>query len=308
MDDPSLDRRADWLSRLRKVGTLLSLGLLAWLLFRQDWQAISRGASGLPPWNLAGAFALMLLAQLWNTARWSALLHAQAVQIPFSRKVQLVFAGLFASNFLPSTVGGDVVRIVGASSAGRNPVVAMASVLADRAIGVFGMSFVLPLSWPLLKGFLSGAAVPLFSSLASDSRLLVAARRGLQRLREALVLWARKPGSLLSALLASWTGVLCYLLAVLLVARGLGIDVTLVDVAGATGVTYFLTLIPISINGYGLRELGVLAVYTQLGATSEGASVLALITRALMLATSLPGAIWLRDLIREPSRGVLHRT
>lgn len=107
------------------------------------------------------------------------------------------------------------------------------------------------------------------------------------------------------ALLASWVGVACYLGAVWLVAGGLGIPVSLGDVAGATALTYFLTLLPISINGYGLREVGMLALYVQLGATAEQASALALITRAMLMIVSLPGALWLSNVAgaAAPSAG-----
>ena len=46
---------------------------------------------------------------------------------------------------------------------------------------------------------------------------------------------------------------------VLILAKELGIPVTLTDVAGATALTYFITMVPLSINGYGLRELAILS-------------------------------------------------
>ena len=87
---------------------------------------------------------------------------------------------------------------------------------------------------------------------------------------------------------------LSYLVGALIVARALGITVNLAQVAGASAVSYFLTMVPVSINGYGIRELVVLWCYAQLGATVEQATALAFLTRIIMLFLSLPGAISIR--------------
>jgi uncharacterized membrane protein YbhN (UPF0104 family) len=279
--------------RIRVLGTLVSLALLGWLIARQDWQALIGYARGLPPLTLALGLGLVAAAQLWNVARWLALLRGQRIAISYMQAARLAFAGLFASNFLPSTIGGDVVRIVGAARASRSRLSGAATVVMDRAVSVVGMLFLLPFSGPLIGSLLPGrAAIPgsMVGAMAAPATWF---KRIGARIRETLAPWAQRPGSVALSLLASWAGVLCYLLAVLAVARGLAIEVDLAQVAGATGLTYLITLIPISINGYGLREAGMLALYVQLGATPEQASALALITRALMMLVSLPGAAWL---------------
>jgi uncharacterized membrane protein YbhN (UPF0104 family) len=96
--------------------------------------------------------------------------------------------------------------------------------------------------------------------------------------------------------------VFTYLCGVLLLAKEIGIQVNLMDVAGATALTYFITIIPLSINGYGLRELAILAFYTHFGASSEQATLLALITRFLFLLVSLPGALWVGKILPREAR------
>lgn len=285
--------RRDWVWRLRILGTVASLGLLVWLLARQDWEAFFGHARSLSPAALALALALVLLGQLWNVGRWLCLLRGQEIGLSYFQAASYAFAGLFASNFLPSTIGGDVVRILGAARAGPSRLSGAATVVMDRAISVFGMLFLLPFSVPLLEGMIRGAGGLGEISLAATGAPADWLRRIRERVRETLAPWMRRPGSLALSLAASWAGVLCYLLAVWMVARGLAIEVSLAQVAGVTGLTYLITLIPISINGYGLREAGMLALYVQLGATPEQASALALITRALMMLVSLPGAAWL---------------
>ncbi len=292
MELPISSTRKTWVWRLRILGTLASVALLAWLMARQDWGALLAYARGLPAMSLALGLALIAGSQLCNIGRWLALLRGQEIAMGYFQAARLAFAGLFASNFLPSTIGGDVVRIVGASRAAASRLSGAATVVMDRAVSVFGMLFLLPFSAPLVGGLLGGgrALAGAAAAVAAPAGWL----RGLRtRARATLEPWARRPGALALALGASWAGVLCYLLAVWSVARGLAIDVSLSQVAGATGLTYLMTLIPISINGFGVREAGILALYVQMGATPEQASALALITRGLMMFVSLPGAAWL---------------
>jgi uncharacterized membrane protein YbhN (UPF0104 family) len=289
---------------LRWIGTSVSLALLFWLLWRQDWEKLVSNVTSLPINKILLALGLIFLGQLWNSIRWMILLQAQGMGITRFRVIQLAFAGLFASNFLPTTIGGDLVRIVGVSTYSRDRVIGVATVVVDRLISVIGMFFVLPFSWPLISSSLS-SSLGIFSSIAFiNSRFIRSIRDFISRLLKALAMWAKYPRSLLLALMASWLGVACYFAAVWVCARGLDINVSIFDVAGVTGLTYFLTLLPISINGFGIRELGVLALYVQLGAQPEAAAALALITRAMLLTVSLPGAIWLSSVMEQSRRVV----
>jgi hypothetical protein len=282
-----------WVWRLRVAGTVASLGLLGWLMARQDWNGLIGYARGIPASSLILGLGLVAGGQLFNVARWLALLRGQGIGVGYGEAARLAFAGLFASNFLPSTIGGDVARIAGVGRVARDRLSGAATVVMDRGISVFGMLFLLPFSAWIFPELLRGPGSFAGMAVAAEAAPIRWFRRAVFRLRETFAPWAHHPGSLGLALLSSWAGVLCYLLAVWTVARGLSIDVGLEQVAGATGITYLLTIIPVSINGYGVREAGMLALYVQLGASPEQASALALITRAMMMLVSLPGAAWL---------------
>ena len=87
-----------------------------------------------------------------------------------------------------------------------------------------------------------------------------------------------------------------------LIARQLGMNVTYWQVISVQTVTYFLSLLPISVNGYGLREVAYTTLYAALGSTLEQASTLALVTRFLIVLTTLPGAIWLSSSVTGVTR------
>ncbi len=298
------NRLSGWPGRLRLIGTVLSVALLAWLMGRQDWRALMASARALPAGTIALAVLSMFLGQLLNTGRWLVLLRAQRIHISYAHAARLVFAGLFASNFLPTTVGGDVVRLAGVMAETPDRAAGAATVIVDRMVSIFGMLFVLPFSWPLVKILLAGGGASASLAVAvGDDGVWRRLRRSARRLIDALSLWARRPSSLFASLLLSWLGVACYLAGVWITARGLDIPVSYWDVAGATGLTYFMTLVPVSLNGYGVRELGVLAFYVLLGAQPEQAAALALVTRAMLLGVSLPGALWLGGVLRRAAAG-----
>jgi uncharacterized membrane protein YbhN (UPF0104 family) len=71
------------------------------------------------------------------------------------------------------------------------------------------------------------------------------------------------------------------------------------QVMGIQTVTYFLAVLPISVNGYGLREVAFTTLYASLGVTLEQASALALVTRLLMVLCTVPGAFWLSSAVTE---------
>ncbi len=281
--------KGNWSWRLRMAGTVLSLVLLIWLLWKQDWNAILIAIKELPIWAFFVSFGLLILRHVWNATRWFLLVRTQDIHINFPRALKLVFTGLFVSNFLPSMVGGDVIRIAGIFQDTEDRVAGAASVIVDRVVGVFGMLFVLPFSAPLIRlifseGLILGGILGFI-----DPGWIDPVRKSFQKVLASLRIWFSQPGSLFLALCASWLGVLSYTVAVLILAEGLGIPVSLKDVLGASALTYFITMIPISINGYGLRELTILSFYTHFGASLEQATVLALITRLQFLLVSLPG-------------------
>jgi len=135
-------RRRDTGKWIRLAGTLLSLSLLVWLLLRQDWQALLESLGGVSVTGMLLALACSLISQGFNAARWWALLEGQGIKPGIRRIFELAFAGLFASNFLPGTVGGDVARVVGILPYSKSRAAGAASVLLDRLIGVFGMAFI----------------------------------------------------------------------------------------------------------------------------------------------------------------------
>ncbi len=289
--------RRKWTKILRWVGSVASLALFLWLLARQDWGRVLAHLERIPLYVILAVFALYVCGQVLNAVRWHVLLRAQAVSIGLWDAIRIVFAGAFASNFLPSTIGGDAFRFLALFHFCADRALCAGSVVMDRIMNVAAMVTMMPLALVTFGGQLSAlvkgraeSALALAGGWGWFNRLW---RTFFSGLEQAFRLWARQPLVLLRVFVISWFSIFVVMVGVWILARGLGIPVALYQVMGVMATTYLLTLLPISINGYGVREVAITALYMRLGATVEQASALAIITRLFMVMETVPGALWM---------------
>lgn len=304
---PIRHNKAFW---LRLGGTLLTLVLLAALLSQQGWNDIVKAIQGIPLWGFALALGLIFASRLAVSGRWYVLLRSAGLDISFSDSLRLTFSGLFASNFLPTTIGGDVVRLAGAVQLRYDASISAASLIVDRLVGMAGMVMALPFGF---SGLLSGQSVrfTLFSSSASAcislslfsptrwwQSLWQKGRRFILQIMAALSRWVNHPKGLFYALICTWIHMLCLFLAITLLLHGMGETITFWQVAGLWSVVYFITQIPVSINGYGLQEVSMAFIYSNLGGiTYQSSLTIALLLRTLVMLASLPGALFVPGIL-----------
>lgn len=273
---------------LQLAGTLLAVVLLFFILKDEGWDEILAAMRTVSLADLLLVAAFFGVSRVAIVARWHVLLVSAGVKVRFRDTAALTFTGLFASNFLPTTIGGDVVRLAGAMQMGLDRAVCLASLAADRLIGMFGMSMAAPLglaySWSTLFGSSSAAAITLPAFLR---RPLDFAKRTMG----AFSIWLKKPVSLLLALVFTWVHMLCLFAGIYVFVRDLSAPVSFWMIAGLWSLTYFVTLIPISINGYGVQELSFTFLMSNVAGLSAAASLtIAILVRAYFLIFSLPGA------------------
>ena len=218
--------------------------------------------------------------------------------ITFRQSTRLTFAMLFASNFLPTTIGGDVFRLAGAIRLGFDQAISVASLVIDRLVGMTGMAMAFIFSLP---GFISYYTnPPIAGSMAIPWIKLLGNKilRFLQELSQTLKVWLNKPRSLVNALAFTWVHMLCTFATVWLLLGGMGEEISLWWVMGLWSATYFVTLLPISINGMGVQELAMTYFYVAIGGISASSGLtLALLMRALQMIASLPGAFFIPDIM-----------
>jgi uncharacterized membrane protein YbhN (UPF0104 family) len=295
---------------LRVLGTLLALGLLIYVLREQGWEDIKSAVGQIDAWRLGLALLVMIISRLAVSGRWYVLLRSGGAEITPSQSFQVTFAGLFANNFLPTTVGGDVIRLAGALRLRCDTAVAAASLIADRLIGMAGMLMAVPFGLPRLmlvkdlreliptdtRAVQTGLAVLPFGNLFT--RIWEKALGILHRLLSTLSLWLKQPRALGQALGFTWINMLCLFIVLKLFFDGMGQSIPFWIVGGLYSFVYLIALIPISINGYGLQEISMTLVFTHLGGASLASSLTAaLLFRTTMMVTSLPGALFVPGLM-----------
>ncbi len=117
----------------------LSGGLLFWLFKNINWvETINAFKSA--EWHLLfGAFAVNFLINIICLVRWQIFMQALDLKAPIGSVFRYFFIGLFGNLFLPTSIGGDVVKAIGLSNrVGQKPKV-VASILLDRLSGFGGL-------------------------------------------------------------------------------------------------------------------------------------------------------------------------
>ena len=278
---------------LQLMGTLLAVVLLILLVREDEWGEILAAMQKITILDLilvAILFAISRLAVAW---RWHTLLQSGGVHIPIKNSIALTFTGLFASNFLPTTIGGDVVRLAGAMQMGFDRAVCLASIAADRLIGMLGMSMTVPIglaySWNMIR------IATATSSLVGVIQKPVAF---IKRTASIFSIWFKKPVSLLVSLVFTWIHMLCLFGSIYVFVDDLGSHISFWMIAGLWSLTYFITLIPISINGYGLQELSFTFLMSNVAGLTPAVSLtIAVLIRAFFMLSSLPGAFFLPSIL-----------
>jgi uncharacterized membrane protein YbhN (UPF0104 family) len=174
------------------------------------------------------------------------------------------------------------------------------------AIGVIAQTWkCLPRSTISATGPVKGTSPVFWTGLIASSSIgrwgLPMWNKGLSLLRqvfEALALWLKQPRSLFLALVFTWIHMICLFGVLVLLFDGMGEEISFWLVAGLYSLVYFVTLLPISINGYGLQELSMTLVFSRLGGVSVASGITgALLFRTLLMLASLPGAAFVPEMI-----------
>jgi uncharacterized membrane protein YbhN (UPF0104 family) len=295
----------------------VSVALLAYLLSRVDTAKLFtkiREASLVWLAAALGLYLLMILASAW---RWQKLFAAQRMSVSGGTLVRSYLVATFFNNFLPSNIGGDVVRIRDTAAVAGSKTVATTIVVIDRAIGLLGLLFVAALGasatrisgsgavpvWPplLWAGFavLSAALTVPIARPGAVARLLAPARRlhmewvqeRLAKMTSAFSRFRERPSSLLWCLAGAVIVQMVLVAFYAAVAYSIAIPIPIAQLAVLVPVSFVVQMLPVSVNGFGVREATFSYYFVTLGLPVDSALALSLLGYATILAFSLSGAV-----------------
>jgi uncharacterized membrane protein YbhN (UPF0104 family) len=125
----------------------------------------------------------------------------------------------------------------------------------------------------------------------------------LKRTLATFSIWFKNPAALLAALACTWIHMLCLFGSIYIFVEDLGAHASFWTIAGVWSLTYFITLVPISINGYGVQEVVFAVLLSEVvGFVPSVAVTIAILVRAYFLLSSLPGAAFLPSILSALAR------
>jgi glycosyltransferase 2 family protein len=299
---------------LRAARILVSAALLVLVLrkapLHELWDQV-RQADVL--WLLA-AFGVNSLGNLFGAWRWQLLLRSQGrhLSIPYLFGSYLV--GLFFNNVLPSSIGGDVFRAAGARKKGGGTLTEnLTVVLVERMIGLLatltlggiaalaGGAKLLDdprVTWALAGAFALSMA-GLYVALSGPVRAVVArlilripiafVRRTIGKMLAAFELFSRARGTLLANYAISLGFQFLLIVHFYVIQFAFGASVPFLTFVVVVPLVFFAMLIPIGINGLGVRETAFVWLLTHAGMDPAVALALSLTSYGVAVAQGLLG-------------------
>lgn len=300
-----MSARTKWIVRLAA-----SVVLLAVLFQIIPWSEVRAHASRLPFSIWLAILAIFLAGHGLGVMKWRALVNACRARVPFRAAVRAYFAGLFANLYLPSIIGGDVLRgaLIGRGS-GR-PEAAVLGGIADRLFDIATMGMLVGGGLLAVGTSIPGAggqaalALAIVGVLGAALFLPLAVRRPLKswprkvrrpigRSLVALRRLSRSPGSAALAMVLSIAIQSLFVMLNAWIGRSIGIDVALGVWFVAWPLAKLVALLPVSIGGLVVREAALAGVLNQFGVPLALGTVAGLLWQTVNFSGGLlGGVIW----------------
>jgi uncharacterized membrane protein YbhN (UPF0104 family) len=298
----------------RLLSFLLKAAISALLLYlslrRVELDSIGQRLGSLDfVWIVFILFLLCIQIAL-NALRWREIVAICGNSLSFVTALRYSFIGQFFSQVLPSTVGGDAVRIWLLARGGTGWPVAIYSVLIDRVVGVSILAALVVTCLPWTINFVhdpSARAVLALIGFGALTATLVFLALGLQHLQVMERWWLTR--HLATASRLAWR--LCRSAAGARVAAlSFGIHLLTVTTGWSAALAthaavdfvhvLFLILpviliatIPVSIAGWGVRESAMILAFSYAGlAESDGLIVSILFGLATLATSAIGGIVW----------------
>ncbi len=298
---------------LVRVG--VSAALLYLVLRSIDLGAFWERVRGMNPAWLALALMAYAGQQMIGVWRWDRLLRAQHVEVAKRTLTESIWVSMFFNNFLPSNIGGDVVRIRDTAPAAGSKTLATTVILVDRALGLTALVVVAAAS--AFAAWLTGVYVPgarwlwlacialvataiLVIAMPDFVGHLLAPLRALnkpwvteraQRLEEAVMRFGKAPTVLAGAFGAAIVVQVSVVAFYLLTAKGLSVPLPMLLGAVLIPVSLAVQMAPISINGFGVREAVFAFFFRRFGLPPDAAVALSLVSAGMVMGLSLVGGL-----------------
>jgi len=303
----------------------LSAAMVAIVVHAFDVKGVAAHFMKVDVGTLVLVVAIALGIALLHTLRWMAVIDATGHRLTFKTALRLVLIGHFFNQALPSSVGGDAMRVWCAYRAGLVLSIAVKTVVVDRLLSLVSLLVLaaIGLPWlldividPVARWALSSVVL---AGLAGAAAFLALARLPRFALRwravRALVDVAKLSRKVLSHLRyavpvvgLSIMSFLGFAVIVYAIARAMQIDVTVRDCILLVPPVILVTVIPVSIAGWGLREGAMVVAFGFINVPPGAAFAMSVLFGLTLAVASLPGSLlwWLSGYSATASTAARH--
>lgn len=304
--------------RVRKVlrsqwfRAAVSLGLIVAVVLSLDMAEFREDLGRVSAVTVLALVAIDLLLRLMSAHRWYVLYRVTNPAASLAEMTRITFVSSFLGQALPGVIGVEALRVYSLARSSSDWPGAVSSVVVDRAFGLISLALVVIVgSWlgpPQLSKII---LVPVLVALAilcvvALSAFVPAARRIVESVFPAALLeklrnwidnfyacidsFGSRPGvlayALMLAVLFQFGRVLLFYAAALLIGK----NPEFVYFVAFVPVVMFASLMPISIGGIGVREVGLVFLFAQFDVMSNADSfTIALLAFVSGLLSTLPG-------------------
>jgi len=266
--------------------------------------------------NSHGGWILVaLLMQLISTYlaayRWFKISQLLVFKEKLSFYVQSYFKGTFFNQVLPSSIGGDAVRILDLTNKNYDKKEAFYAVFVDRVVGLVGLLVLNLIASLLFFGtfdkdfsmliiFITLAGITGFASLFHLHRIKFLAKYKFLNL---FVRLANRLNNLYASrmLLIKHISisVIVHFFSVLTMyglSLSLSLDLSFQTLLIAVPPVFLLTIVPISLAGWGVREGAMVGIFMLVGADQTRVLAMSLLYGLLLIISALPGSyFWIKS-------------
>jgi uncharacterized protein (TIRG00374 family) len=307
------------LGRVRRMAESLpvriavSLGLVGLVASQINWTRMGSRLSNGHPLDFLAAVALVIAALVVGGYRWSRLLGRADIHLGISPLARIYAIATFSNTFLPTSVGGDVTRALLVTRRGPLLTRVAITVVVDRIGGLVGLVGMAWLAFAFQSSTVpNGARIFLawvtVAVVIGSVVVLVTVFRGSQLIRTALPARLIPPARQSRALLRSYasdpltllvvsTSSLLYQalvsLQLVMLARAIDVHLPFATAAVVLALVTIVTLIPISIGGFGIREGSYVVLLAGASIAATDATLISVLSVAALFFASLPGALLL---------------
>lgn len=287
------------MSKYLRIGvSVLLLSVIAW---RTDWSVVGAQFANLNVWLWLAAVGVLVFAMMFSAKRWQLFARELRFERTLPQYSAYYFIGMWFNLSLPTSVGGDVVRVWYLDGNSGRKLAAFASVFLDRLNGLLVLIAMaclgvlispMPLEWWIhacVWTVGAGAVVGMIAlPMMQHWRKLPLQRR--QQLQTVLAL-LRVPRVITWATLMSILVQIAGVVSLMLIGLALGLEIPVAYYCVLGPMVSLLTLLPISVNGMGVRELGTVVFLAPLDVHEDTAKTLAFLWFAVNVAVSLLGGL-----------------